>query len=597
MADAMAPYCTSASWLCYPSSGVSQTQIRYHRSLILTMNGLQDNLFFQSKKTAECMKLLLADVRASWEKNLPGKHDAKWIATCSQRFLAMCKRVARAERNESAWLQQALYCEIESNPDGRLGARRSDVDGDPPEDKPGAMGSFLQGCGGIDAPNSGDEKMSKGTDSGDEKMSKGTNDESEDEGDGCDKVPSEEEWSEDEGDGCDEVPSKEDLGKDEGDGFDKVPDPPVYWYGYDVNQEMAWRIRADGKPNKKVYVRDGYSRPDDLLWATWPDGGFWQVDDVTVNEFKTKQLLERSTKGSGDLFTCTDGSGVKYTIMKTKKTKTVDGVMLLAFRSTDRTKDGKGQILQLMTKEFDSSEAAIAAMTDAVKVIAEGKIGDSRKERYALLQDVKNKYFEKDGKPNGTELATTPPPKKTKVADGADNQQSTDKRAITTGASATVELGVATTPIGNKKKKKNKKKKTIKKAKKPKGTSGSAAAGAVQEEVAPPVEPDLKGVPKRKRKKAKGSRFKKSKTVAFDKADKPESNTKNDKNDNGDKNDKGDKPESNDKNGKGDKPESDDENGKGDKPESNDDKHGDVQEIVSSDGDELVDNDTADFFS
>eukprot|EP00959_Pyramimonas_sp_CCMP1952_P209778 4389171-Pyramimonas_sp.AAC.1 len=237
-------------------------------------------------------------------------------------------------------------------------------------------------------------------------------------------------------------------------------------------------------------------------------------------------------------------------------------------------------------------------MTDAVKVIAEGKIGDSRKERYALLQDVKNKYFEKDGKPNGTELATTPPPKKTKVADGADNQQSTDKRAITTGASATVELGVVTKPIGNKNKKK---KKAIKKAKRPKGTasaaSGSAAAGAVQEEVAPPVEPELKGVLKRKRKKAKGSRFKKSKTVAFDKADKPESNTKNDKNDNGDKNDKGDKPESNDKNGKGDKPESDDENGKGDKPESNDDKHGDVQEIVSSDGDELVDNDTADFFS
>ena len=141
MADAMAPFCISASWLCYPSEGVSQKQIRFHRKFLIKMKELQDNLFFQSKNTKLCMKLLLTDIRTSWAKDLPDKHDAKWITACAIRFTAMAKHVARAGRNENSWIQHALYYEIDSAPAGREG--NPDDEEEPPQKEDADMEQFL----------------------------------------------------------------------------------------------------------------------------------------------------------------------------------------------------------------------------------------------------------------------------------------------------------------------------------------------------------------------------------------------------------------------------------------------------------------------
>ena len=157
MADAMARFCTSASWLCYPSEGVSQKQIRFHRHLIVRMKELQDNLFFQSKKTKECMKLLLNDVRTSWAKDLPDKHDAKWVEACASRFSAMCKHVARAERNENAWVQQALYYEVDSAPDGHIGITDEADEEQQPEDGDEALEEWINAPGGTETGGSAEE--------------------------------------------------------------------------------------------------------------------------------------------------------------------------------------------------------------------------------------------------------------------------------------------------------------------------------------------------------------------------------------------------------------------------------------------------------
>ena len=395
IAQVIKEFAIKRDWLKYPKRGTDIRLNVSHKLVLQSLANLSSNLSFQQFKMQRATKIVFDDCKSGWPIALHPDHEKLWLEVNAERVRSMCGSCMKARRNGGKW---ALELWDEAVTEG---------------DK-------------LQTEEEGQERTGH-TEEGEE----------------------EEEvlqaWADAGGDPWEEADEEKAGGAASPTPPATIPHGPVedtWMHGYCPVKRMAWRCPSK-KPTKKEYIKPfvmAGTTDDDPVYATWDsqDSQYEKpVYDLTVKEFRETELVVHETASSGVLFSTAGADGKDYKIMRTRRKE--EGDVLLAFRTTEKTKGGKEQLFQIIASLFgdkgsiEAFDKAFSLSKAVLEEIAQGKVEDTRDARKACIKSKMKKEDEKQPDEAGTTAEHTKD-KKCKPTDKKDKH--TDKKCKQTDEKA-----------------------------------------------------------------------------------------------------------------------------------------------------------------
>ena len=342
VAERLAPFCNSRDWLQYGAQ-VNPKALHKEKKMLKVVKALSENWNLQKRKVLDAMEIIMKQRRETWAIDLEPKHEKLWIQEHCNRLRWMCRHMAKAELGRRAWCLKLL-----EEPD----------EPEPEEPEPSAFPAV---------PSSWESPAPPAVE------------------DGSGVAPAVEDGS--------GAPAVEDgsIAPAVGDGA-QAEDAAEYYYGWCPRKQQAYRCPV-GSTSKREYTEDVYeladARPEDTCWARFSSGEVFEINDLTVEELREIKNME--TLKPGRFWEGEEANTKKKVWLM--KSKFQDGIALYMFRTDEKKKDGKAQILQLLPKDIGGSDTAsiqkgAAMITNLAERICNGKIEDSSSARRAARDQL-----------------------------------------------------------------------------------------------------------------------------------------------------------------------------------------------------------------
>lgn len=156
----------------------------------------------------------------------------------------------------------------------------------------------------------------------------------------------------------------------------KGPTTTEYIYGHDKELGRAWRsTTTTGKRAPLKDFADEMLNKGGKLWASWQDGGRWEVSGLSISEFEDGAPRKRQVSDAG-FWAGVHAISHNLLSVRFRKDRHPMGLVSLF--------EQKRQILQVMVKDFGGNvEAASKFMCTTAELYAENRVPREKLKAYA----------------------------------------------------------------------------------------------------------------------------------------------------------------------------------------------------------------------